>query len=63
MYVTVHRGTRQIGGNLIEIGTDRTRHIGPLGNQQVQLLFRSQQLPNSGNCFFRGPKIPGIQHV
>lgn len=25
MYVTVHRGTRQIGGNLIEIGTDRTR--------------------------------------
>lgn len=25
MYVTVHRGTRQIGGNLIEIGTDQTR--------------------------------------
>ena len=25
MYVTVHRGTQQIGGNLIEIGTDQTR--------------------------------------
>lgn len=25
MYITVHRGTRQIGGNLIEIGTDQTR--------------------------------------
>ncbi len=25
MYVTVHRGTHQIGGNLIEIGTDQTR--------------------------------------
>ena len=25
MYVTVHRGTQRIGGNLIEIGTDETR--------------------------------------
>lgn len=25
MYVTVHRGTQQIGGNLIEISTDQTR--------------------------------------
>ncbi len=25
MYVKVHRGTQQIGGNLIEIGTDETR--------------------------------------
>lgn len=25
MYVTVHRGTQQIGGNLIEIGTANTR--------------------------------------
>ena len=27
MYVTVHRGTRQIGGNLIEIGTSQTRML------------------------------------
>ena len=25
MYVTVHRGTQQIGGNLVEIGTAHTR--------------------------------------
>lgn len=25
MYVTVHRGTQQIGGNLVEISTDKTR--------------------------------------
>lgn len=31
MYVTVHRGTRQIGGNLIEIGTDRTRLLFDVG--------------------------------
>ena len=25
MYVTVHRGTQQIGGNLVEIGAAHTR--------------------------------------
>ena len=31
MYVKVHKGTRQIGGNLIEIGTDRTRLLFDVG--------------------------------
>ena len=25
MYIKIHRGTTQIGGNLIEIGTEKTR--------------------------------------
>lgn len=46
MYVTVHRGTRQIGGNLVEIGTGQTRllfdagtNLPPLDGPKVEDSF------------------------
>lgn len=51
MYVTVHRGTRQIGGNLVEVGTDRTRllfgagaNLPPLDGQKMEDPFELEGL-------------------
>lgn len=51
MYVTVHRGVRQIGGNLIEIGTDQTRllfdagaNLPPLDGPKEQDSFELEGL-------------------
>lgn len=51
MYITVHRGTRQIGGNLIEIGTDQTRllfdagaNLPPLDGPKTEAPFELEGL-------------------
>lgn len=51
MYVTVHRGTQQIGGNLIEISTDQTRllfdagaNLPPLDGPKVEDPFELEGL-------------------
>ena len=58
MYVTVHRGTQQIGGNLIEIGTDQTRllfdagaNLPPLDGPKVEDPFELDGLTQGGPAF------------
>lgn len=58
MYITVHRGTRQIGGNLIEIGTDQTRllfdagaNLPPLDGPKVEDPFELEGLTRGEPAF------------
>ena len=58
MYVTVHRGTQQIGGNLIEIGTDQTRllfdagaNLPPLDGPKVEDPFELDGLTRGEPAF------------
>lgn len=37
MYIRVHKGTQQIGGNLLEIGTDETRLLFDAGGSPPPL--------------------------
>lgn len=67
MQLTIHRGTREIGGNAIEIATDQTRVIIDIGMP----LFKSQEEPYDSNLLRRMskaelqqsgilPRIPGV---
>ena len=49
MYVTVHRGTQQIGGNLVEIGTAHTRL---LLYQTVDVLSLSPGVRTDIDCLY-----------
>lgn len=58
MYVTVHRGTQQIGGNLIEIGTEQTRllfdagaNLPPLDGPKVEDPFELDGLTQGKPAF------------
>ncbi|MCA9092532.1 MAG: MBL fold metallo-hydrolase [Planctomycetaceae bacterium] len=67
MDLTIHRGTREIGGNAVEITTGQTRIIIDLGMP----LFKSQEEPYDSNLLRRMtkaelqqsgilPRIPGV---
>jgi ribonuclease J len=67
MKLTIHRGTHEIGGNCVEIGTDRSRIIldvgmplfDPVGNPHDTAALRKksrQELLEAGNL----PRIPGL---
>lgn len=67
MDLTIHRGTREIGGNAVEIATSRSRIVVDLGMP----LFKSPGEPYDGNALRRMsteelrtagiiPKIPGV---
>lgn len=45
MYITVHRGTQQIGGNLIEIGTENTRLLFDAGANLPPLDGPKEEAP------------------
>ena len=56
MYVTVHRGTQQIGGNLVEIGTAHTRLLFDAGkNLRAALRQPQPQLRSGAGVLTREP--------